>query len=250
VSPDSGVEMRRIEIDIGEQRIPFRYPFTPNMHGMVQNIFSDKTYPRLAFIADSVDLVMDIGANIGTASLYLSQCYPKARIFSYEPAKRTYNLLYDNTAALVRITPIRAALSDRDGSAEFLFGGLGGETSSLHANYMTDGGTSETVELRDAGKEFARVAGEARFPVLKLDTEGAELAILTSIGPALDRVAALYLEYHSETDRIAIDRMMVEAGHVLYAIHAAHPYRGEATYVRKKLLDELTTLARYIVPHP
>jgi hypothetical protein len=72
------------DIDIGGgKKIPFRYPSTGNMHGIVSNMFADRAYPRIDFIADLVETVLDVGANIGPASIYFSLCYPCSRVFSY-----------------------------------------------------------------------------------------------------------------------------------------------------------------------
>lgn len=234
-----------ITLDIRGEKLPFVMPATPNMQLLVEGIFANKTYPHLSFLTGIVDLIMDIGGNIGAAALFLKHAYPAAKVFAYEPAGRTFDLLRQNVANVPGVTAIRAALFDRDGSAQMTFGGTG-ETSSLHPNMMTDG-TVETVELRRAAIEFDRVAGEATCVVLKLDTEGSEVPILEDLRDRLGRVGAIYLEYHSDVDRARIDRLLVDRGFVLFSAQASHPHRGELCYVRGDLLDAHTTYARYLI---
>lgn len=238
--------LKRAKLNFAGQEIVFFFPDTPNMNGIVSEIFADKTYPRLDFMQDRVDLVMDIGANIGAAAIYFSCCYPGARVYAYEPAGSTFALLEQNARALPRITAVHAGLSDHAGQAEFALGGGGGETASLHVHEASGSGR-ETVELRRALTEFEAVASGPGGVIVKIDTEGEEVPVLTDLEPVMDRVLALYLEYHSEADRVAIDRMMERHGFTLFALHAAHPHRGEATYVRQTILDERTTFARYII---
>jgi hypothetical protein len=66
--------------------------------------------------------------------------------------------------------------------------------------------------------------------VLKIDTEGCEVPILESIAAWLPEMKAIYLEYHSERDRLAIDRMLCET-HILVSGKVTYPHRGELCYV-------------------
>ena len=80
---------------------------------------------------------------------------------------------------------------------------------------------------------------------LKLDTEGAELAILQRAEDYLDRTDVVYLEYHSDDDRAAIDALLRRRGFLLYSANASTPHRGDMAYVKKRLVDSLTPYADY-----
>lgn len=223
-------------------------PDTSNMDQILREISAGKTYPALPFLADDVDLVMDIGANVGIAAIFFSAVYPKARVFAYEPSARTFETLAANAQRVERVTPVHAGLSDANGTTEIIFG-YSGETSSLYRNPMTTG-DSETIRLIRASEEFDRVLEGARFPVLKIDTEGSEVPVLRDLGSRIQRVAALYLEYHSEEDRVWIDRLAADNGLTLFSSEACHPHRGEICYVRRAILDERTHYSsRYIINH-
>jgi hypothetical protein len=104
---------------------------------------------------------------------------------------------------------------------------------------MTQGGSSETIQLRRLSTFFAEQAIE-HISLLKLDTEGAELPILNDILPMLPRIDALFVEYHSEADRLELDRMLTPT-YTLFASRAEHPHRGLMCFVAKPILAGKTT---------
>jgi FkbM family methyltransferase len=61
-------------------------------------------------------LILDLGANIGLASLYFAKHWPKARIIAVEPAAGNYALMCDNVAGHDTIRPVHAAVA-ADGGA-------------------------------------------------------------------------------------------------------------------------------------
>ena len=61
-------------------------------------ILSGATYRAIPFVRD-VKVVMDIGANVGAASVFFSLSYPDATVFAFEPGSRQYRLLKVNTDA-------------------------------------------------------------------------------------------------------------------------------------------------------
>ena len=241
------MDLVTVTINHKGKTLPFTAVRSENQIAILKRIFDNICYPRLDFIAGEVSTVIDAGANIGSAALYLAFSYPMARILAYEPVKRTFDILARNAALEARIVPIHAGLSDAAGEATIHFGGLGGETSSLFAGFETFPVT-ETVTLRRAADEFAAAVGEAPgWVVLKLDTEGMELPILKDLLPQLERVAAVYLEYHSEADRVAIERLLTDHGFALFAGAANQPHRGELTYVRGRLISERSNWDRYAI---
>jgi hypothetical protein len=51
------------------------------------------------------------------------------------------------------------------------------------------------------------------------------------MGESFRAATVVYLEYHSEEDRIALDELL-RPTHILYAGSVAFPHRGEFVYVR------------------
>ena len=231
-----------ITINFYGKEFSFSFPDSPNIQKLISDIFENKTYPAMLFLSDVVDLV----AHIGTASRFFRCVYPKARVVSFEPAASTFSYLARNMADDPQMTAVNVGLLDVDGPAEIIFSGLGGEQTSLFAAPVEQD-RRETVQLRRAASEFQRIVGDAQCIVLKIDTEGGEVPILQEVRPFLDRVAAVYLEYHSEADRLAIDGLLSAAGFVLFANQAIHPHRGESAYLHQRHLEERTPFASYAI---
>ena len=135
----------------------------------------------------TVPLIVDGGANVGYASLFLADLIPEADVVAVEPGEATYEALLANVAAEPRVTPIRAALwSHEEGVA--LDGGDAGSWSA----HVSDGGATPSYRLDSV------VAGvpNARLLILKLDVEGAEAEVLRDAAPLLGDVPCIMVEPH------------------------------------------------------
>lgn len=186
-----------------------------------------KAYPDPP-LAGEVRVIVDAGANVGAASVLFAERYPTARILSFEPAAATFDLLRQNARPYPTIMPFPVGLFSRAGQERLYKGTTDGATASITHNAMTSE-DYEMIELVEADP-FLRAQGVDRIDILKVDTEGCELPILDSLRGWLPHVQVLYLEYHSEQDRRAIDRM-VEDTHVLCRASTSLPHRGELCYV-------------------
>jgi hypothetical protein len=78
-----------------------------------------------------------------------------------------------------------------------------------------------------------------------MDAEGGEVKILSEILKyARNEITMIYLEYHSEADRLTIDQIMKEKYNLAYA-QATGQHRGTNLYILKTFGDEA-----YYVQHP
>ena len=85
--------------------------------------------------------------------------------------------------------------------------------------------------------------GISRIGLLKLDTEGSEVPILRDLEDFLDRIDAVFLEYHSEADRLEIDRILSSRFDLCKAtIDLVH--RGTLAYVAKAIIASRTHFDR------
>lgn len=73
-----------------------------------------------SIIDRGVPLILDLGANIGLASLYFAKHWPKARVIAVEPAADNYRLLCDNIAGHGNIQPILAAVAANAGAVRIV----------------------------------------------------------------------------------------------------------------------------------
>jgi FkbM family methyltransferase len=157
--------------------------------------------PGWGYDPGAVRAVLDIGANIGIAAVYLASIFPNARVFAFEPVAENLELLRKNTRSLPRIATIEAALGAADGERRLYssivptnFGGF-----SLYEP-GSDVRSSRTVRVHNAQRMADRL-GIGGAEVIKLDTEGAEWEILTALSPQfLGSTQLIFGELHGERD--------------------------------------------------
>jgi len=170
---------------------------------LIYDIFLKPGRKAEYWLPDDIDakVVLDIGANIGIASNYLSRRFPKAKIFSFEPVPGNFALLSRNVESLGNVRPFQKALGAKNGSFEMLH-------SDSNKNM---GGYSFHEAGSDAEKRISVEVGEARSmmrdigiesaDVIKIDTEGSEYDILTNLGrDFLGKVKWIYGELHGNRD--------------------------------------------------
>lgn len=125
-------------------------------------------------------VILDIGANIGCAAVFFANRYPGAEVHSFEPVRENHELLAMNTAPYPRIHAHHYALGGEDGGAEIRtdsarnYGGFSIKIADGHDAH------AESIEVRHAGNALAKL-GITRVDLIKIDTEGAEYDILTSM---------------------------------------------------------------------
>src|SRR5262245_17658324 len=121
--------------------------------------------------------ILDLGANVGSFSLWANMRWPASTIHAYEPHPGTFEILARNVARFPNIHASNVAVYPGDGSELTLF-----------ARYVGDGeaGVAEAMQRTFASikpEQTFSVAGlhPAKLPaadIVKLDVEGAEGEIL------------------------------------------------------------------------
>jgi FkbM family methyltransferase len=174
--------------------------------------------------------ILDIGANVGLAAAYFRLLHKDALIHCIEPDPAAFGFLERNAAVIGNCRVHRAGLYDQDCTRTFL-AATSSALSSLSRNPIARSRAVE-LELRAAGP-FVRGLNVARFDIIKIDTEGAELPILRSLGDIVLGCPTVYLEFHSHADRLAIDELLCRT-HWLERGNIAAAHRGELTYLSKE----------------
>jgi FkbM family methyltransferase len=208
---------------------------------MSVEILQGRTYKTAKHI-DDIRVVLDIGANIGASAVFFASACPNAKIFAFEPAKAPYDLLQRNAKLSNRISTYNFGMFSADREVPLYKGAIDCVSGSVGESVenRTD---NETVILRSA-RDWLNENAIAAIDILKVDTEGCELPILNSVSDLLPAIKIIHLEYHSESDRKEIDRILGES-HILAAGKILHLHRGELTYIAKSTFSDPRALNRY-----
>lgn len=143
-------------------------------------------------------VILDIGANVGALALLLTERYPDARIFSFEPLPDNARLLHHNTAAAANIRALPFGLGSATCSLPYTrsddplnFGGGGCFAGVDHS-------ADDRVPIVSVAEAFEQLR-ITHVDLIKIDTEGAEHDILTSIPDTiLARVRCIVGELHGK----------------------------------------------------
>jgi FkbM family methyltransferase len=161
-----------------------------------REIFENKLYDFEA--STSAPVILDVGANIGIATLFFKSKYLQSRIKAFEPVPESFADLKTNTATLDGIELFNFGLSDFDGDG-VIYGEsdtaiqsmtkIFSETNKFSAEDLTP----IPVKLR---KLSTFISGPIDF--LKIDIEGSEGKVFRELDRSgkLKAIKELVMEYH------------------------------------------------------
>ncbi|MBD3922234.1 FkbM family methyltransferase [Paenibacillus sp. PR3] len=87
---------------------------------LYNEIFHKEMYFKHGITLPDNGTVMDVGANIGMFTLYVSS-KSSCRVYAFEPLPPTFNLLEMNTSSLPHVTTVNVGLSNEIKEAEFAY---------------------------------------------------------------------------------------------------------------------------------
>ena len=132
-------------------------------------------------------VILDIGSNIGTSILFFREKFPAAKIYGFEPHPGTFRILQKNVAGLPDIEVFNYALGAENADVSVPFDGADFSRFTLAKDPGGDwsGPLAPTVcQVKHAG-HIARDLGLTKVDLIKIDCEGAEYDVLTSLPPDL-----------------------------------------------------------------
>ena len=141
-------------------------------------------------------VVIDVGANIGLITLNILKYYPSAKIFAFEPGPHQRQLLTrtinsNQLAGKVQVSDL--ALSDTNGVTTFTV------HSSRHSSgdgFKDTGRAGRARQINVTTQrldDWWKANNEPCVHLLKIDTEGAELAVLRGAHCMLSKLAPIIL---------------------------------------------------------
>jgi FkbM family methyltransferase len=191
-----GAAIRRIRTGSAGQRSGSR---SRQREGMSRAHADDRHVRLLRTLG--VDLVLDVGANVGQFGARLRRSGYTGAIVSFEPMASAFAALGARAASDSRWTALNMGLGDRSGPALLHVAGNSGSSSLLEmlpAHLSAAPGSAyvgtEAVQIRRLDELADELLGAYRFPCLKVDTQGFELAVMRGAGDHLGRMAMLRLE--------------------------------------------------------
>jgi FkbM family methyltransferase len=143
-------------------------------------------------------VIYDLGANIGIASLSLATLCPEAQIYGFEPVPANFEICSLNYSNLAGARAFNCAVGSFTGTMNFELSS-DSEAGRLSAN--ADGcrlNSGKKIEV-EVWTIAALVETRGLLPpdFLKVDVEGAELDVLNGLGDYAKDVKQIHLETHS-----------------------------------------------------
>jgi FkbM family methyltransferase len=140
----------------------------------------------------SPKVIVDIGANIGLASVLFATRYPDARIISIEPEPSNFAVLAMNAKLFPQIEPVHAAVWNRSDVAyidpEIPYGHCGVQVSKN----LENGISVKCLTVSELIDRF----NLPQIDIMKIDAEGAECEILENASAWMDNVNLICAELH------------------------------------------------------
>ena len=171
----------------------------------IRPLSSDADDRRSRLLArERIDLVLDVGANVGQYAMRLRSNGYRARIVSFEPYAQAFAQLERTAARDPLWDAHRLALSDDEGEAELNVSGNSFSSSLLpltERHLETAPGSAyvaaETVPTARLESLWPQIVGSAR-PWLKIDVQGFELQVLRGAGELIRQARVIQVELSLE----------------------------------------------------
>lgn len=206
----------------------------------------------------NVNLVIDVGANSGQYVDEIRSHGYAGRVVSFEPASEAFARLQDTCRADPLWTARRQAVGAEAGTAMLNIAANEGKSSSLLAQKQFEFGTTtamryvgtETVEVTTLAEVGEGLLEDGDRVFLKIDVQGAELAVLEGTGPFLENVLAVETElalfplYEDHSDWRKVCDRLAGLGFVFFAVDPGYTdwesgrlVEMDALFVREELAE-------------
>lgn len=192
-----------------------------------QDVFEKRIY---WFTPESQNpLIIDCGSNIGLSILFFKKNYPNSKIIAFEPDTKNFDVLKQNIQVnkLQNIELKNSAIWIKNGFISFK--NCGSETSHIVEEQNSNDFVKST-RLADCLLQYDVI------DFLKIDIEGAELAVLKDCSNQLSKIKNLFIEYHGKVDETnklnEILMIITAAGFSIYIKTAADNLHNP--YITKK----------------
>ena len=150
-------------------------------------------------LPESANSIVDLGANIGLATVFFGLKYPEAKILSVEPEENNFESMVINTASLGdRVQKRLAAVWINDGVINIHTENENGAALDAWGVQVSDrkNETNTVVKCNKLGT-LLRDAEFGSVDILKIDIEGAELEVFSNeFADWLPKISLIIVETH------------------------------------------------------
>jgi FkbM family methyltransferase len=136
---------------------------------MFEQIFIDGQYDIKINFEPKV--IIDLGANVGYASVLFANRYPSAKIFAIEPDEDNYQTAVKNLSPYPNITLIKGAVWHNEENINVIDNGYG------EAGYMIKPGEGKNMVKGYTIEQIMQLMHASSIDLLKIDIEGTEKEI-------------------------------------------------------------------------
>jgi len=155
--------------------------------GTFREVLSEGVYE---FPVKRAKTIVDLGANIGLATIFFKDKYPNAEVICVEPAKENLDFLYKNTCHFEKVRVERKPIWSEEKELNFTSG------DCSPTDYFGTGKGGEKYTSITMPK-LMKVYGLEEIDILKIDIEGGEIPLLTDNNDWLLKVDNIFMEIHS-----------------------------------------------------
>jgi FkbM family methyltransferase len=164
-------------------------------------------------------IVWDVGANCGLFSFRLAKEGASKKIIFFEPNPAMFSLSADALKPFDFVQGWRYALSDFSGNASFIIPEGGSTSGTLEAIRTARTGIKTEVECK-TGDELVALGTIEPPNIIKIDTEGHELAVIKGIRQVIDSYRPIiFFEHISLTNEEV--KGIVPEGYRIYSVSDA-----------------------------
>lgn len=139
--------------------------------------------------------IIDVGANVGYASIYFAHFFPDARIIAVEPEHSNHQTLLENTQNYENISCVHAAIWPQE--AELTLQNPQGSNWSFHYKESVKTANGPVIKAQTL-MGLMNKFDLKRINLLKIDIEGGEKNLFSASTGWLRYVDCIQIEIHSD----------------------------------------------------